>query len=128
MSQSKHAKEAQILPIAETFGSEFQVLVDGADVGHVTWRQLVELTERQLAQIAPSSIALKGNTALAVYEARTHAGSSGSSDALRLEIGPETLELSAAAARNLARVLLAYAESNNLRHQWLVRREFFQAK
>nr|WP_279088617.1 hypothetical protein [Comamonas thiooxydans] len=123
MSHSEHTKEAQLLPIPGTFNDQFQVIVDGVEVGRVAWRQLAELTERQLAQAAPSSIALKGGAALGVYEARTPRGCAGSSDALRLEMGQESAELSAKAARDLARVLLAYAESGNDRCQWLVRRE-----
>lgn len=123
MSPREHTKEAQLLPIPGTFNDQFQVIVDGAAVGHVVWRQLAELTERQLAQVAPSSIALKGGATLRVYEARTPRGCAGSSDVLRLEMGLESAELSAKAARELARVLLAYAESGNDRCQWLVRRE-----
>lgn len=123
MSHSDHSKEAQLLPIPGTFNDQFQVIVDGAEVGCVAWRQLAELTERQLGQVAPSSIALKGGATLGVYEARTSRGCAGSSDALRLEMGQECVELSAHAARDLARVLLAYAESSNDRCRWLVRRE-----
>lgn len=123
MSRNEHTKEAQLLPIPGTFDDQFQVIVDGVEVGRVAWRQLAELTERQLAQLAPSSIALKDGTTLGVYEARTPPGCAGSSDALRLEMGQECVELSAKAARDLARVLLAYAESSNDRCQWLVRRE-----
>ena len=123
MSHSEYKKEAQLLPIPETFNDQFQVMVDGVAVGYLTWRQLAELTERQLAQVAPSSIALKNGASFGVYEARTSKGCAGSSDALRLEIGTESAELSAKAARDLARALLAYADSGNDRRQWLVRLE-----
>lgn len=123
MSHSDHSKEAQLLPIPGTFNDQFQVIVDGAEVGCIAWSQLAELTERQLGQVAPSSIALKGGATLGVYEARTSRGCAGSSDALRLEMGQECVELSAHAARDLACVLLAYAESSNDSCRWLVRRE-----
>lgn len=123
MNHSECEQEAQLLPIPGTFNDVYRVVVGEAVVGFVTWGQLAELVKRQLAQAAPSSIALGDGATFRVYEARTPRGSAGSADALRIEIGQEYATLSAKAARDLASVLLAYADSDNDRCQWLVRRE-----
>lgn len=116
-------EHVQLQPVAATHGDQFEVSVDGRTVGVVGWRQLVELTERQLAKAAPSSVALEDGAALVVYERRMEPGSGSSHGALQVEIGQERIGLSAVAARDLARVLLAYAGQENRRLQWLVRAE-----
>lgn len=123
MSRSSSVSEVQLTPISQTFNNEYQVIVEGAVVGVVTLHQLRELLEQQIAQVAPSSIALGKGSTLVVYEMRTPAGAASSGDALRLEIGQGHLDLSAMAARSLADVLLTYAGPQNQRGQWLVRQE-----
>lgn len=123
MSTAEKAPQVQILPVAATFNDTFEVMVDGVVVGVVAWRQLKELASRQLALSAPATIRLEEASALVVYERRTSPGSAGSNDAICLEVGLGKVELSANAARDLAKVLLAYGEQSNYRGQWLVRQE-----
>lgn len=122
-TSASELQHLQLKPMTGTFNSVFEVLDDGATVGAISWKQLADLTVHQLAQRAPPCIQLKGEGALVVYERRTAMGSAGSEDAISLEIGEEKIALSASAARDLARVLLAYSEPDNRRSQWLVRKE-----
>lgn len=123
MSHGSPASEVQLTPIPHSFNAEYQVIVGGTVVGVVTGCQMRELVERQIAHLAPSSIALGNGSTLTVYEKRSPAGTAGSGDALRLEIGQGCTYLSATAARSLAYVLLTYAGAQNQRGQWLVRQE-----
>lgn len=118
--------QIQLRPAAGSHGDQFEVATNGKTLGVISWKEVSDLACRQLAQRAPSSIRLKGDESLAVYERRTHPGSACSEDALQLEIGRESIQISVQSARELACVLLAYAGQDNQRWQWLVRVESSQ--
>lgn len=105
--------EVKLKPIPGTFGGKFEALAGDQAAGVVDLQHMYDALAKSMAE---SPIGVSEEVALWVYQHR------GAVDAKErgIELSIPGLLLSRQAARELARVLLAYAGSDNQHDRWLV--------